>query len=892
MKIAKIDGADILTTNEQHELIQKEFSFIDEKGNLKEWLFTNTLDDSMTVDQLLNKMDNLRVEKKFNIHGAKATLQVINVNFEHIVSYQSHYKTDVRKRDENGNLVVIHHKGDPKKTQDKIPKREIREYLYVNGFTIDGIHYVRWNRSGGSSRVGKCLFINEKLLRSISKFTDCGVPTEVWDKGHHNKSPNKLDLASFEAYRALPLSGKVGDLEIKVENILIISDHTSAFKETVMATEFDGTLTTSRKEITVKNDIWDGQSLIDKSLMGKYSSKGMVLLRHKMFKSCAFNCNIQQWFADNGITDVSQLNGFTLAKDIRDVKFITTANSIKYCKFGGDTWREDWLRKIDGIPFGVVKYEKETKHDNGRMVQTTYQLLNTLQMTREEVAELFEPTNHLLKLMCTEPLVMSWFCRNYAKDTSKSVISQMELMKQLLEANYQFSDTSYYTLRAKKIVDDLVKQVKQGKVYVEGNYSTVCSCPIEMLQESIGTFNGKQILKSGTIVSKRFEPSTVLCSRNPHVTMGNVLVTENVRNSSIDKYMNITNEIVIINTINENIMQRMSGMDMDSDTMLITNNPILIRAGQRNYDRFLVPTNLITPAKKQVEYTPENLAKLDDETSENYIGQIINFSQVLNSYYWDCMNNGREIDYEDLYKDICQLDCMSGVEIDKAKKDFGELKNAKELEKLRKKYAHIQYPSWLDWIGANSCENHNEKKNKISFDCTMQYLFDCLGYYPIKHRKYKDTNSDYIIKLSKIYKCEDSSVNKKALQAIENLCNLMVVANANRGRINNNEDDVKNQYNFDYERFIFYMRRYRSVSKGTCNWIIKILEDDNYKNEKQKWFYALKGLMDVNCQPLIKLIDDGREYTNVLQVACGKHQYEIFGTPYFVAQEKKHTKKF
>ena len=372
--------------------------------------------------------------------------------------------------------------------------------------------------------------------------------------------------------------------------------------------------------------------------------------------------------------------------------------------------------------------------------------------------------------------------------------------------------------------------------------------------------------------------------------MGNVLVTENVRNALIEKYVNLTNEIVVINTINENIMQRMSGMDMDSDTMLITDNEILIRAGQRNYDKFLVPTNLINPEIKNVEYTPQNLAKLDDDTSENYIGQIINFSQVLNSYYWDCKNNGRDIDYDDLYKDICQLDCMSGVEIDKAKKDFGALKNAKELGILRKKYASIQYPSWLDWIGADNSDQHNAKKNQLKFDCTMQYLFDCIGRYPIKHKKYKDTDKEYIVKLSKIYQCNDYNINKKALQAIEALCNKMIVANANRSRLNHNEDDITNQYNFDYEQFIHYMRRYRSVSKGTCNKIISILEDEQYKNEKQKWYYAFKGLLEVNCQPLIKLIDDGRDYVNVLKKAYGNYQYEIFGTKYYVAQDKKHTK--
>ena len=53
MKIAKIDGADILTVDENQQLVQKDFSFINENGDVKEYLFTNTLDDSMTVDQLL-----------------------------------------------------------------------------------------------------------------------------------------------------------------------------------------------------------------------------------------------------------------------------------------------------------------------------------------------------------------------------------------------------------------------------------------------------------------------------------------------------------------------------------------------------------------------------------------------------------------------------------------------------------------------------------------------------------------------------------------------------------------------------------------------------------------------------------------------------------------------
>ena len=68
--------------------------------------------------------------------------------------------------------------------------------LYEDGFTIDGIKYVRWIRSGNTARVGNCLFINKELLNGMNAFTDCGIKPKK----------TKLNLASFEAYRALVLS--------------------------------------------------------------------------------------------------------------------------------------------------------------------------------------------------------------------------------------------------------------------------------------------------------------------------------------------------------------------------------------------------------------------------------------------------------------------------------------------------------------------------------------------------------------------------------------------------------------------------------------------------------------------------------------------------------------
>ena len=102
--------------------------------------------------------------------------------------------------------------------------------------------------------------------------------------------------------------------------------------------------------------------------------------------------------------------------------------------------------------------------------------------------------------------------------------------------------------------------VNHGHILVNGNYSTLLGNGYEMLQQSIGTFEGKSIIGKGNIHSKRFEyDKTILGSRSPHVCSGNVLLVNNVASDEIDKYFDLSNEVVYVNAIEENIQQRLNG---------------------------------------------------------------------------------------------------------------------------------------------------------------------------------------------------------------------------------------------------------------------------------------------------------------------------------------------
>ena len=96
-----------------------------------------------------------------------------------------------------------------------------------------------------------------------------------------------------------------------------------------------------------------------------------------------------------------------------------------------------------------------------------------------------------------------------------------------------------------------------------------------------------------------------------------------------------------------------------------------------------VPTTLVPSIKILEERTLTNLANLDIRTSRNYIGEIVNMSQQLNSLFWDNRRNGLPVNA--IYQDICILCSLSNVEIDRAKRET-KIDTRKELKKIRDKY--------------------------------------------------------------------------------------------------------------------------------------------------------------------------------------------------------------
>ncbi len=651
-------------------------------------LFKVFLDNSLD-SAALEKTYTRVCRKKFSFadkYGNAYTLAVVNVKFNYIF------------KSEGGKPVNL---------------KALREHFYTNGFCVNGVHYVRYKRSAGSSREGRCLFIDERLFRAMNKWSDCGLKEQK-------------DLASWESYKALSLSSVKGTVEIPLEGILFVPDYKSTFTEEVVSVEIkDGSLCAEQKQAQITNDIWDGESLLDESLFaGNYADKHMLLLRNKFFKSCAFRTKLQKWFADKHITlsDLKVRGFVTLAEDIAQIVMVTTPNSLKYLKFVGGLSEKNikqWAAHTDGT-FGVVKWDQPTRFFHGKMVQSSYQLLNTLPLTEEEVRTLLQLSIDYIALLRKDTDFMRYhFTDAFAREKDgeeeqqDGLAERADVIFTLLHNYPYFDETALYANFRSDVVRSLKERLKCGHILLNGTNATLFGNGPELLKYLAGEEMIPE-LKPGQVRSERFaDGAKLLCARSPHITMGNLYCVENTLGGGVWSYFDLGENIVCVNAIGENLQQRLNGCDYDSDTMLITDDALLVNAAERYKDFFKVPVcNIQAEAK-----TEQTLAALDHDTSVNKIGEIVNLSQKLNSILWDEIYKGAdEENILAIYSDICKLAVLSGLEIDKAKRTFEDIRVSKELTALRKKYARPS-PQFFTEI------DERKTKQYAFYPTAMDYLY-------------------------------------------------------------------------------------------------------------------------------------------------------------------------
>jgi hypothetical protein len=662
------------------------------KGKKRNKLYSCSLPWSLDVIKLDSIKDNLFYQQTINKKEKQYCDVIVNVTFKN--PYYEVLPNDVRTHCKiKGDKITLYHKH-----VSQVVKKleELRTELYKYGFNIDGKHYVMYKRSSAKARLGSCLFILKKYHDRMIKWSRMGLTFE---------KNEKFDLASMKAYESLTLSSLVGILQIKPEEILLIKDVSHPYESisSVMTLKDGEPQIKTDDHFSNKTDIWDGQSLLDESMFaldkdGK--QKGMMLLRNRFFKSCAFNTKLQMYFqnyyGDGYETQVVQ-DMCGNDRTVKNIKLVITPNSLKLFKFQDKLCSQKkcykyWLKYIqdDDCKFGICKSEKESHYFNGDVNRLAYQMINSMDFSPDEIKGLVvDEVKYVMALKNNLPIFV-----HHISDSNVS--SGKEFICNLLAINSNAAHTDLFKTFRTKTIDRYIHYLKCGKIKIRNcDYAVLLSNPYEMLRAAVGEeitdtlhhkFQGQQ---HGTEVwCPKFKDGDKLWGfRNPHICAGNCAILENKWFEELN-YFNLTENIVIINTFDNDLADRLQGADEDSDVMLIGNSPLIYQKALE-CQKYPTPVKNVDLDKTLYTDSPENNANIDNIICSNDIGRIVNCSRLLNSYYWNMKSKGDTTHLNEIYEKVSILSSMSQLAIDRAKKYFND--NILDIDLQLSKMYHLPY---------------------------------------------------------------------------------------------------------------------------------------------------------------------------------------------------------
>ena len=466
---------------------------------------------------------------------------------------------------------------------------EIRDLFYNEGVDItyktkkkDGtiknqqtIHYKMLFRTSAKAKLGQVIFINEQLYDKAYDWLTIGLGNKM--------NNDNAKIVEMSAYAPLTTSTIIDTIHIPVEDILILKDQDVFFRtfaNIVKAKEYSDKkgqkkkkCIVSQEEISLKNTVWDGMGIIEADILPDCIN-GMALTRGHLFKMCGVKGYIQRFFKDwcksNGYNyETHQVQDmFGNWHYLKDIKVITTDNSIKWKKFielmGGtpEAAYSYWCNRIhaDGDIWGIVKTDHPSKL--GEYQQLSYQMINTLPCDKRDIQAIAQDSIRYVELLKQDNNEFEKFLRKNANE-----INHYEMLADLYKQNHDFGNSKWFRHEKSEIIKTYVRRLRKGKILVNGDNLTVFGNPYALLLYTVGD----EWIKDPTLQKEegciqcyttRFDDGEYLAAfRNPHNSPNNICYLHNVYDDKFKKYFDFTDNIMAVNCIETDIQDRANGMD-------------------------------------------------------------------------------------------------------------------------------------------------------------------------------------------------------------------------------------------------------------------------------------------------------------------------------------------
>lgn len=782
-------------------------------GVRESFRYTNAMmTNSLFLDYLL--------ENGLKIWKGTMTRDIIGIDFEcgsrsfeeeidHLEKTKKFYESQGIQSSVDKLEKLIAEAQENKEKYDKKSKEQIREIFYKDGVNVtyvtkkkngeikkkETIHYKMLYRSTGKAKKGSCVFIKDRLYNRAIDFLKMGI------KLPYDNAP----IVEISAYAPLVASSIVDRIKIAPENILIIKDVDSFFKTNVVSIEIDKNkhcLAKNIKDYQLKNTLFDGQALIDKSIFPSWGN-GYLLLRQHFCKMAAFCCDIQGYFKDyfGDIYEYAEvIDMFGNKHWAKDIKLITTDNAVKWLKFGVSY--EDWCKKVrdSHCNFGIVKTAHKSKL--GEVQRMSYQMVNALDVDIMNNV-MATSVDYIHSLKKDDEVFLDYLRKNV------NFSNDYDVLVALVEQNHDFIYSEYFRQRRKAIISAYTLNFKSGHVNQNGDNLVIVGSPYAMLMASVGlnpeddpTFE----VEDGAIqcFTERFENGEYLAEfRSPFNAKENMGYLHNVYNPLLEKYFDLGEQCIAVNLVHTDFEDRNNGSDMDSDSIYCTNQSDIVAYAKYCYSNYPTIVNNIPKEKQTYNNTPLHFAMMDNKLAQAQmaIGESSNLAQIALTYTY---NFPKEKKYKDY---VCILSVVAQIAIDNAKRQY-DIDIPEEIKRIKNDMdvKSNGYPAFWSIIRPE----FDKKKINFNLDCPMNRL------YSTKIAKYHSSKAT--ISMNYFYQSYPIESTRRKCRKVEELINKYRLNLFN----NMNEQDSYILLRDDFDRLIEDIRKvYLSKSYlGLTSWLI------------------------------------------------------------------------
>lgn len=517
-------------------------------------------------------------------------------------------------------------------------KDEIRR-MVIDGFYINGTHFVISERSASMTRNAILGFVDEAVSDELNKHITMDMKVD------------KTVLSKLCAYRGLMFSS-CHCLEEWRPKTIVVSDYETVLKDQKLKWLIDIEKTyksyeTGEEKVwkthgikeglrDIKINVFDGHGLIHPSLVdevmeiiGMEERPSSMLVRAPYIKGLLSEIDYTSYFHDHGIYKIKDRWG--VEHNVEEPMIILTESMFKGLKyFRQNNSVSDWYNYWNKFEeynhcWGIAKWNF-TQEQEPIYTRANYQILQDLDLPFDDFKKLAGKSLEWASKVVDGDPVYTYCFLGLASDDPKPLNNYAKAIMKNPEMMYESNVREFL----KKQTNKYINQMKCGKIYIRACYKFMIPDIIMMLQWIGGNGEPKGSLEADEFWSIGYSGKHAI-ERNPHICSSEHLVLKAKETEEINRYCGHLVNTCMIN--GKSISpQRMNGADYDGDLVLVLDEPLFLDGIDENCAIVINLDEKMTASEE--EYTKENIASLVCRTLVSLIGECSNASTCYHNKPW------------------------------------------------------------------------------------------------------------------------------------------------------------------------------------------------------------------------------------------------------------------